>query len=171
MSANLQSASFTLSLQWIEQITILSKTQNWTHNEMNQLLQQLTSSSTPPVALGAVASQTLSGSTYTLDLTALRDSLGNTVDGSNGGGTSVAYRVQFFLIWNTGATAITISQAASNSYPLWGTTYSKTLQPGQFDLFFNLAGGTVQAQVLSTAKNILITGTSGGTFGYTVLFG
>jgi NAD dependent epimerase/dehydratase family enzyme len=61
--------------------------------------------------------------------------------------------------------------ADGNSYPIWGATYSKTLQPGQFDMFVNLAGGTVQAQVTSTTKNILITGTAGDTFGYMVLFG
>jgi hypothetical protein len=169
--SNVLAANVTLAITWVEDLGLLNSP--FTHVELNQLIQNMGASSTPPIVNGAVFAVTMGGGgTATIDLTNLTGSPGgNRVDGSNGGGTSVANRVQIFGLWNKGANAVTISNAGSNSYGLWGTTYSKTLQAGQYDVFVNLAAGTAQPQVLSTQKNILLTGTSGDTYWILVLLG
>src|SRR5208282_5556350 len=107
--------------------------------------------------------------TATINLTALTGLPTNTLtDGSNGGGTSVASEAQFVVFWNQGTHPLTVSNAGSNSYPLLGATYSFTLLPGQY-AFFSLNNSA--AQVLSTQKNILLTGTNADTHKILVIFG
>ena len=164
--------NFTVGLQWIEEVVLFGTTTPYNHTEMNILLQNLNNSSpNNPVFQGSAFATTLSGSTATIDLTNLPKFAGTSsekVDGSNGGGTSVADRVQFFVIQNKGTHVLTVSQAGANSYALLGATYSFTIEPNQYLL---LVGYNLTPQVLSSAKNILVTGTSGDTFWTTVIFG
>jgi hypothetical protein len=169
MSNPITNCNVSVNVDWIETIPIVGGTLPFTHNEMDLSLQQLNSSSSPPISEGAVFNVTMSGTTATLNLTSLTGLPTNTVtDGSNGGGTSVASEAQIVVFSNTGSHPLTISNAGSNSYALFGATYSLTLLPGQY-IFAYLNNSA--PQVLSTQKNILLTGTNGDTYKILVLFG
>lgn len=88
--------------------------------------------------------------TGTIDLTALTNTLGESLDLTG----EVIVAAKFFLADSSGATS-TISQGASNSYPLFGTTYSVQLKANQSLLF---KADTVLIPVSATAKNITYTG-------------
>ena len=85
-----------------------------------------------------------------LDLTALTNTLGESLDLTG----EVIVAAKFFLADSSGATC-TLSNGVSNSYPLFGTTYSLQLKANQSLLF---KADTVLIPVASGAKTITYTG-------------
>lgn len=90
--------------------------------------------------------------TGNIDLTTLTNTLGESM--SLSGEVVVAAK---FLLSDVAGTTCTISQGGSNSYPLFGTTYSFQLKANQSLLF---KADTILIPVSGTAKNITYTGTS-----------
>ncbi|TSA54100.1 MAG: hypothetical protein D4R45_04510 [Planctomycetaceae bacterium] len=88
--------------------------------------------------------------TGNIDLSSLTNTLGEALDLTD----EVIIAAKFFLADSSGATC-TLSEGASNSYPLFGTTYSVQLQANQSLLF---KSDTVLIPVSATHKNITYTG-------------
>ena len=87
-----------------------------------------------------------------IDLTSLTNTLGEALDLTG----EVIVAAKFFLADSSAATC-TLSQGASNSYPLFGTTYSVQLLANQSFLF---KADTVLIPVSASAKDITYTGSS-----------
>ena len=99
--------------------------------------------------------------TGTMDLTTLTNSLGEALNLTG----DVVVAAKFFLGDVVGATC-TISNGATNSYPLFGTTYSFQLKANQSLLF---KADTVLIPVSASAKNITYTGSSDAAVLYVIL--
>jgi hypothetical protein len=96
----------------------------------------------------------------TIDLTVLENALGEAMNLT--GDNIVAAK---FYLANVAGTTCTISNGASNSYPLFGTTYSFQLKANQSLLF--KAGSTLSA-ISATVKNITYTGSSDAAILYVI---
>jgi len=99
--------------------------------------------------------------TGNIDLSSLTNTLGEALDLTD----EVIIAAKFFLADSSGATC-TLSQGASNSYPLFGTTYSVQLQANQSLLF---KADTVLIPVSATHKNITYTGSGSDALLYVIL--
>lgn len=97
----------------------------------------------------------------TLNLTSLTNSLGETLNLTG----EVVVAAKFFLQDVSGASVV-ISNGASNSYPLFGTTYSFTLQANQSLLF---KADTVLIPVAANACNIAYNSSNTTTLLYVML--
>jgi len=122
----------------------------------------LNSGTSPPATKAAYFSKALTAGAGTIDLTALTGA-GGAVDGTG-------LKVQLFRLSNpiANANGVTISHAASNSYGLWGSTYSVTLQPGESVQWL---GNDTAPDVAGGAKNILLTGTGSQAFNVSIVMG
>ena len=96
-----------------------------------------------------------------IDLTALTNSLGETLDLTG----DVIVAAKFRLVDVLGATCV-ISNGVSTSYPLFGTTYSFQLNANQSLLF---KADTVLAPVSASLKHITYTGSSDAAILYVIL--
>ncbi len=97
----------------------------------------------------------------TLDLASLTNSLGESLNLTG----EVVVAAKFFLQDDAGASVV-ISNGASNSYPLFGTTYSFTLQANQSLLF---KADTVLIPVASGARTIAYNSSNDSTLLYIML--
>ena len=147
-------AKYTSKLTAIETLTdalIDGSDKTVTHSGLNVAETTYTGATGTPVSKVAAYEKAMSGGAGTIDLTAVLGSAGATVTGDG-------LKVQFVKLRAraTNANDITIVQGASNSYPLFGSSFSITLKPGQEILAsLNNAAGTIG----SGAKTIDISGT------------
>jgi hypothetical protein len=131
-----------------------------THGGFN-LAASLTALTTPPVSKTASFVKSLSGGTGTIDLTNLLGTNGAAVDGTT-------LKVQAVHFFNPSTHNITLTFGASNPYNLCGSSWSKTLYPGEDWLnFFNSGPPTID----STHKNIDLSGTGTDTLDCQIVMG
>lgn len=137
------SASFTLRLA-------ITETDGASTVSTNNKNGTLSSSSTPATTKSYFAERTLSGSSETLDLTALPD-----------GKDLTTLKVQVFMIEANeanNAAGLEFAQGAANPYFLFGTAGDKvTLFPGDVRMFWS---NDKMPAVAAGAKDILISGTA-----------
>lgn len=164
--------NFTSALQVYESINNLGLITQFNHTELNEVLQNLGAGTTPNCTKVATLFQKLSGGAATIDLTNLQSQIGGyteTVDGSNGGGTSNTDYIQFVKFYrptpakitSRGGTpdsggAITIKAGLSNSNNFLGASFLFALQPGQSAMF---SLQSLAPDIFPTQKNIALTGT------------
>jgi hypothetical protein len=161
---SLQNASVTAAMVVNEQLTIFGKPQNiQPFTGINQLFNNLGSSSTPPAKKDAAVTVTMTGSAVSVDLTNITNDFGGTFNGNT-------QKAQFalFVAPASNAAAVTIAAGASNAYNLLGASFSFKLAPGQFALVgLNNASPTIG----SGAKNIDCTGTASDTLQIGIISG
>jgi hypothetical protein len=128
------------------------------HNAFNAS-GELTASSTPPATAVAAFTTTLVAGVATLDLTALPNGRGGTV---NAAGLKI--RLCKFINPAGNANPLVIQQGATNPYPYLGTTFSLTLPPGRQSEFADLVDPATLPAIGPTAKTIALSdGGAGGT--------
>ena len=121
-------------------------------------------STTPEVEKGACPQIALVAGAKTIDLTAVPDLNGGTVDG-----TGKKPRALFFGNPSTNAGNITFAVGASNGSDGIAGSWSITLRPGE-DVTIKIAD-TGPSAVSGTKKNIDVTGTGTEQFDFGVIFG
>lgn len=126
--------------------------------ELDQF-QQLTPSSTPPVSLFGIYKTTISGGTYTVDVTSLQ--------GSNGTLNATAKKLVAIAIANPVGSAgdVNVATGASNGYTI---PQPLKVKPGGFLVEYFAANLTA---VDSTHKTLDVTGTTGDTPEIALIFG
>lgn len=163
-------ATFNSNLQVLETLTSTStptaSAPIVTHDGMNEAI-TLNAGSSPVVTTLAASVYLLSGTTGSLDLTAIASTNGATVTGS---GLKVHLcklrAIKLAGVANTGA--LTVKFGASNPYNLLGASWVIVLQPGQ-TLNVNLNGAA--GAIGSGAKSIDLSGTSGDGLEYEFVMG
>jgi len=178
--------NFTSCLQVQESIqTLGAPVTNYNHTELNEVIQNQGASTSNPCSKVAVSYYLLSGGVGTLDLTALAAEIGSytqTIDGSNGGGTSATDYVQFVKFINpttammltrgrshtNNSAGIVIKAGLTNSNNMLGASFLFTLVPGQSALF---SLNSLSPVITPTTKNIALTGTGTDELWYEFVLG
>lgn len=138
-----------------------------THDGMNEITPALSASSSPAATVLAAGQYLLSGTTGSIDLTAIASTNGATVTGNGLKVQQFKIRAQkASAVANTGT--ITLKFGASNPYNLLGASWQIGLTTGE-SILDNCNNG--KPVIGSGAKQIDISGTSGDGFEYLFVMG
>lgn len=132
------------------------------HDAFNTTAINLYASSTPPVSLVAAFEHTCTGGDDVINLTSLTGTNNLTIDGTGYGVVACKFKCP-----STNDTSMTISESASNGFPLLGIDFEIELFDGQEVLFY----GPPVTAVAPSSKNITVNGLAGDVLQMIVVFG